>query len=154
VASAVEDSQQTLRDSNTDKRDMTAVNPAGKDAAEQSDYEATYADWKTNSAGWWERAAEGILWERRWDRLFDADQGPYGRWFVGGRLNACYNCVDLPNHLNLRGPCDYPSPDCPRSAQSAPVGHFELPTLSATDVRCRLSHRPEMRTPIITTIKP
>ena len=61
---------------------------------EQRGYDALYADWRKNSAGWWERAAEAIHWEHRWDQLFDAKRGPYGRWFVGGRLNTCYNCVD------------------------------------------------------------
>jgi hypothetical protein len=39
-------------------------------------------------------------------------------------------------------------------AEAMPEYGFVLPTPSATDVRCRLSHWPEMPTPIKTTIKP
>jgi propionyl-CoA synthetase len=73
---------------------MTSLISVARDDTDQRGYDALYADWKMDSLGWWERAAEGIHWERRWDQVFDAAQGPYGRWFVGGRLNTCYNCVD------------------------------------------------------------
>jgi len=36
-----------------------------------------------------------VYWERRWDRVFDAARPPFYRWFTGGRLNTCYNALDL-----------------------------------------------------------
>jgi propionyl-CoA synthetase len=39
--------------------------------------------------------AEDLYWDRRWDRVFDGSRAPFHRWFVGGRLNACYNALDL-----------------------------------------------------------
>jgi propionyl-CoA synthetase len=57
-------------------------------------YEAAYAAWRSDPLGWWERAAEHLSWDRRWDSVFDASMGPYGRWFRGGRLNTCFNCLD------------------------------------------------------------
>jgi propionyl-CoA synthetase len=63
-------------------------------ATPESRYAAAFADWRRDPAGWWEQAAEGIAWERKWDRPFDPDTGPYGRWFPGGRLNTCFNCLD------------------------------------------------------------
>ncbi|MDQ4084459.1 MAG: acetate--CoA ligase [Actinomycetota bacterium] len=42
----------------------------------------------------WEEQAERLSWERRWDRVLDWDNPPFAKWFVGGRLNAAYNCVD------------------------------------------------------------
>jgi acetyl-CoA synthetase len=45
--------------------------------------------------------AELLDWERKWDRVLDASRPPFFRWFVGGRLNASYNCVD--RHLQDRG---------------------------------------------------
>jgi acetyl-CoA synthetase len=51
--------------------------------------------------GWpeaWERAADLLAWDRPHDRVL-ADEGTF-RWFDGGRLNACYNCVD--RHLDRR----------------------------------------------------
>ncbi len=57
-------------------------------------YAATEAAWRRDPAAWWAAAAEGISWDRRWDRVFDPAQGPYGRWFPGARLNTSYNCLD------------------------------------------------------------
>jgi propionyl-CoA synthetase len=44
--------------------------------------------------GFWAEAAEGISWERRWDRVRDTSRAPFIRWFPGGILNTCYNAVD------------------------------------------------------------
>lgn len=41
---------------------------------------------------WAERARE-LDWYRTWERVLEWDP-PYARWFVGGKLNACYQCVD------------------------------------------------------------
>ncbi|MHB1953581.1 MAG: acetate--CoA ligase [Sulfobacillus sp.] len=44
--------------------------------------------------------AELLDWYKPWDTVLDSSHPPFWRWFVGGRLNASYNCVDrhLPNH--------------------------------------------------------
>jgi propionyl-CoA synthetase len=42
----------------------------------------------------WAQAAEGIDWEKRWDRVLDNPEPLTYRWFVGGKLNTCYNAVD------------------------------------------------------------
>jgi acetyl-CoA synthetase len=38
--------------------------------------------------------ADLLDWDRRWDTVLDASNPPFWKWFTGGRLNACYNCVD------------------------------------------------------------
>jgi len=45
--------------------------------------------------------ADMLTWDRKWDTLLDTSKPPFFRWFVGGRLNACTNCVD--RHLETRG---------------------------------------------------
>ena len=47
-----------------------------------------------------EEYAELLDWESRWDETLDASNPPFYEWFVGGELNACYNCVD--RHLDER----------------------------------------------------
>ena len=42
----------------------------------------------------WAQAAEGIDWEKRWDRVIDNPEPLIYRWFSGGQLNTCYNAVD------------------------------------------------------------
>ena len=43
--------------------------------------------------GFWAEQARKLDWYKTWDRVLDWNP-PYARWFVGGRLNACYQCVD------------------------------------------------------------
>lgn len=38
--------------------------------------------------------ADLLSWDAQWRTTLDTSDAPFWRWFVGGRLNACYNCVD------------------------------------------------------------
>jgi acetyl-CoA synthetase len=38
--------------------------------------------------------ADLLSWDKRWDTVLDSSDPPFWKWFTGGRLNACYNCVD------------------------------------------------------------
>ena len=42
-----------------------------------------------------------LTWDRKWDTILDTSNPPFWKWWVGGRLNACVNCVD--RHLESRG---------------------------------------------------
>lgn len=42
---------------------------------------------------WEERAAEGLEWIKKWEKPYEWNP-PYVKWFVGGKINACYNAVD------------------------------------------------------------
>jgi acetyl-CoA synthetase len=66
-------------------------------------YEAMYQQSIDDPAGFWAEQAEKFLsWEKHWDTVLDWDYSKgHIRWFEGGRLNACYNCVD--RHLDTRG---------------------------------------------------
>ncbi len=46
--------------------------------------------------------ADLLEWDRYWHTTLDASDAPFWKWFVGGRLNASYNCVDrhLQKHKN------------------------------------------------------
>jgi acetyl-CoA synthetase len=45
--------------------------------------------------------ADLLDWDQKWDTLLDSSNPPFFKWFVGGKLNACVNCVD--RHLESRG---------------------------------------------------
>jgi propionyl-CoA synthetase len=60
-----------------------------------SQYDATYTRSLRDPEGFWAAAAEELHWERRWDLVFDDRRPPFYRWFTGGRLNTCYNALDL-----------------------------------------------------------
>jgi acetyl-CoA synthetase len=44
--------------------------------------------------------AELLSWDSYWRTTLDTSNPPFWKWFVGGRLNAAYNCVD--RHLTTR----------------------------------------------------
>jgi acetyl-CoA synthetase len=43
--------------------------------------------------GFWERAAYGLDWFAPWQKVCEWTP-PHAKWFVGGRINASYNCLD------------------------------------------------------------
>ncbi|MFC5997520.1 acetate--CoA ligase [Quadrisphaera sp. GCM10027208] len=54
-------------------------------------YEAAAAD----RLGFWADQARSLLtWSQDFGQTLDWSQAPFAKWFVGGRLNAAYNCVD------------------------------------------------------------
>ena len=60
----------------------------------QSRYFEVYGGWQQDPEGFWGKAAEAIDWFKQPEKIFDPEQGVYGRWFVGGETNTCYNCLD------------------------------------------------------------
>lgn len=59
-----------------------------------SRYDQVYAAAKADPEKFWAEAATALHWTRRWDRVLDADNPPFYRWFVGGETNTCYNALD------------------------------------------------------------
>ena len=57
-------------------------------------YQEVYARWQRDPEGFWGEAAQEIDWIEPAKRVFDPDAGVYGRWFVGGVCNTCWNAVD------------------------------------------------------------
>ena len=59
-----------------------------------SKYHEVYASWQRDPQAFWGEAAKAIDWIAPPKTIFDAEAGPYGRWFPDASLNACFNCVD------------------------------------------------------------
>ncbi len=57
-------------------------------------YAEVHAAAERDPEAFWLEAAQAIEWTTRPTRAFDANLGPYGRWFPDGALNACWNAVD------------------------------------------------------------
>jgi len=70
---------------------------------DEAGFEAMYRQSVEDPAGFWaEQAGKFLSWDRPWDTVLDWDYSKgYIRWFEGGKLNACYNCID--RHLDGRG---------------------------------------------------
>src|SRR5512132_2510871 len=56
--------------------------------------ESIYEEAEKDYEGFWEQQAEALDWEEKWDQVLDWSDPPYAKWFVGGKLNVTYNCVD------------------------------------------------------------
>tara|TARA_B100000686_G_scaffold280897_1_gene302308 strand:- start:3752 stop:5668 length:1917 start_codon:yes stop_codon:yes gene_type:complete len=57
-------------------------------------YDKVYSFAQNNPEEFWGIAAEQLYWEKRWEQVRDDSNPPFYRWFVGGSLNTCYNCLD------------------------------------------------------------
>ena len=59
------------------------------------EYKKMYESSINDPSGFWENAAERISWYESWNAVSNHDfvNGKI-EWFSGGKLNACYNCID------------------------------------------------------------
>ena len=58
--------------------------------AQASMYDAAAAD----RLGFWAEQARRLDWAEPWTEVLDWSNAPFARWFVDGKLNVSYNCVD------------------------------------------------------------
>ena len=87
-------------------RVSAAVQDSELFARAAADPEAYWAEW-----------ASQLDWYEPWEKVLEWDP-PDAKWFVGGKLNACYNCVDRHVKNGLRNiPIDYHIP------YSNPINH-------------------------------
>ena len=49
---------------------------------------------KDYEAFWADKARSYLTWSKDFDQTLDWSDAPFAKWFVGGELNASYNCVD------------------------------------------------------------
>jgi acetyl-CoA synthetase len=57
--------------------------------------------------------ADLLTWYQYWHTTLDTSDAPSWKWFVGGKINACYNCVDrhLPQYKNKAAIIYVPEPE-------------------------------------------
>ncbi|THJ08264.1 acetate--CoA ligase [Nocardioides sp.] len=87
----VTDIEETLANlSREDRRFEPPADLAANANLKADAYEAAAAD----REGFWAEQAERLTWATKWDQVLDWTNPPFATWFVGGTLNAAYNCVD------------------------------------------------------------
>ncbi|KAK1184373.1 acetate--CoA ligase [Streptomyces sp. NBS 14/10] len=77
-----------------DLSSQTVFEPPTDLAARANLTAAAYERAATDRLGFWAEQAERIHWQTPFTRVLDWSNPPFAKWFVGGRLNAAYNCVD------------------------------------------------------------
>ncbi len=64
-------------------------------------YDALCAEAEKDFTGFWaKQAREHVLWQKPFTQILDESNAPFFKWFVDGKLNASYNCLD--RHLNTQ----------------------------------------------------
>jgi acetyl-CoA synthetase len=53
-----------------------------------------YQEADADRESFWAKQAERLHWDTKWDQVLDWSDAPFAKWFVGGKLNVAYNCVD------------------------------------------------------------
>lgn len=56
--------------------------------------ETLYRKAEADPLGFWAEQAEKLDWYCKWDQVLDWNDPPMARWFVNGKINASYNCID------------------------------------------------------------
>jgi len=56
-------------------------------------YESLYQESIEDPERFWATVAGDLHWFKKWDKVLDWNL-PWAKWFVGGTMNLCYNCVD------------------------------------------------------------
>jgi len=67
----------------------------------QKEYEEAYKKSIEDPDGFWAEKAGQLHWFKKWDKVQDSDfTNAKTQWYVGGKLNVSYNCLD--RHLETR----------------------------------------------------
>jgi acetyl-CoA synthetase len=53
-----------------------------------------YAEADADREAFWAKQAARLHWDTKWTQVLDWTNAPFAKWFVGGKLNVAYNCVD------------------------------------------------------------
>jgi acetyl-CoA synthetase len=58
-----------------------------------AEYERLYDEAAADVPAFWAKQAESLDWFKKWDTVLDWNE-PFAKWFVGGKINISYNCLD------------------------------------------------------------
>ncbi|WP_346139534.1 acetate--CoA ligase, partial [Saccharopolyspora erythraea] len=68
--------------------------PSGEFAAQANATSELYAQADADREAFWADQARHLHWDTEWEQVLDWSGAPFAKWFVGGKLNVAYNCVD------------------------------------------------------------
>jgi len=89
--------EKTITSMMAEKRTIYPPDGLAKNAHIKSmgEYKEIYQKSIDNPEGFWAGMAEQLVWFKKWDKVLveDFKEGQH-QWFVGGKLNVCYNCLD------------------------------------------------------------
>ena len=78
----------------TEETQVRSYEPPEEFAAQANVNDASiYEEAEKDYEGFWAERARELHWFKEWDQVLDWDP-PEAQWFVGGKTNASYNCLD------------------------------------------------------------
>jgi acetyl-CoA synthetase len=85
----------TLTDmSETHTQVPSAYPPPPEFAAQANATDELYREAEQDRLAFWAKQAERLSWDTPFTEVLDWSDAPFAKWFVGGKLNVAYNCVD------------------------------------------------------------
>ncbi len=58
------------------------------------DYQKEYDESIKSPESFWDRAAQDVVWSKKYSKVLDDSRKPFYRWFIDGEMNTCYNALD------------------------------------------------------------
>ncbi|MDT5325940.1 MAG: acetyl-CoA synthetase, partial [Mycobacterium sp.] len=80
--------------SETHTEAQSAYPPSGDFTAQANATADLYRQAEQDRLAFWDTQANRLSWETPFTEVLDWSGAPVAKWFVGGRLNVAYNCVD------------------------------------------------------------
>ena len=68
--------------------------PSADFVAQANVTSAAYEQAAADRLDFWATQAKRLSWDTPFDEVLDWSDAPFAKWFVGGKLNVAYNCVD------------------------------------------------------------
>jgi acetyl-CoA synthetase len=72
----------------------SAYPPSPEFAAQANATEELYREAEQDRLAFWAKQANRLSWDTPFDQVLDWSDAPVAKWFIGGKLNVAYNCVD------------------------------------------------------------
>ena len=84
----------TLTDMSETQTDASVYPPSPEFAEQANATEEMYREAEQDRLAFWGKQADRLDWETPFEDVLDWSEAPFSKWFVGGKLNVAYNCVD------------------------------------------------------------
>jgi acetyl-CoA synthetase len=73
---------------------QSAYPPSSEFTAQANATDDLYRAAQADRLAFWAEQANRLSWDTPFDEVLDWSEAPVAKWFVGGKLNVAYNCVD------------------------------------------------------------
>ena len=74
-------------------REDRSFPPSPEFVAQANATPALYQEAEEDRLAFWAKQADTLHWDQKWEQVLEWEV-PSAKWFVGGKLNASYNCLD------------------------------------------------------------